>query len=131
MTTQTKLPIRTAESILQEIDNGSFKNWSLAEKALNVDSLEVSKAICAKQCSDGDLQNCVRLELSSYHQRIHRALLIIKNQRAILPYEYTEVRYPIKEEPLALITDDERPNYPLIFWAIIGFLGLAVYLYQM
>ena len=115
MTTQ-KLPTRTAESILQEIDNGSFKNWTIAERALNVDSLKVSKSICSKQCSDGDLQSCVRRELSKYHQKINLALLIIENHPASIPYQFVEVKYPKQENVLFEVLVD-KPNYEFLWFA--------------
>lgn len=98
MTTIIK-PYKSAVTILEEIENGLSKNWTIAEKALNIDSLEISKEICMKIVSDGDRQQSVRVELSSYHERIHKALLIAKNQPAIVPYTYREVRYPVKVQP--------------------------------
>ena len=96
MTAITKLPTRTAVAILEEIENGSYKNWSIAAKALNVDSLECSKLICAKKIANGDLQQCVRQELSDYHQRITKALLLVSDEPIITPYSYREVRYELK-----------------------------------
>jgi hypothetical protein len=131
MKTQTSLPTRTAESILQEVENGSFENWSIATKALNVNDLELSKQICLSRLSDADTQRCVRVELSSYHQRISKALMLIENEPKIVPYNYTEVRYPVKEESPVLLTDDERPNYPLLVWVVLSLIGLAIYLYKL
>jgi len=129
MTNKTNSPALSAELILQEIENGSFQNWTVAEKALKIDSIEYSKLICARHIADGDLPKYVRIELSIYHQRIYKALLLVKNQPVILPYQYTEVRYAVKEEPALILTDNERPNYQLISAAVLTLIGVIIFLF--
>lgn len=130
MQIMTKFSTKTANLILTEIEDGSFKNWTIAQKALYVDDLEVSQMICLGRLSDGDTDRVIRLALSTYHQRIQKALLLVNDQPAFVPYQYKEVRYPRVEPSPIIVTDDESPNYGWIAFVVLSIFALCVMLYK-
>ncbi|MEA5459138.1 hypothetical protein VB796_08825 [Arcicella sp. LKC2W] len=115
---------KSAVQLIQEINAGEHKKWAADEVNNNLESLKFSKQICLRKLSEADTHKSVRQELSSHHEAIHKAIILLENKPAIVPYSYREVRYEMKNtNEVVEINENEMP-----FWMdiVVGSLVVAM-----
>lgn len=89
--------LKDSRQILNEVDQNMIQFYTKTEKEQALDVLNKSRMLCLEILADGDTMKCLRLEISSNHQRICRAIEKIEQYAPQTPAERYHQQIPIIE----------------------------------